>query len=276
MLDTNVFRRLAHGELRAYLEELRTLAAHRNPPILWTSYLAFQEIAAHINEAEAVSFEQHRDALRFMDELCCNHGMARTSAAEILRRTLVKNAAPIISADNVKKLNVFRRRVIKAESYAALSPEERELCLKIHEASGRERNDWVALGDKLAEQIIELGKAERVEPPFAAFEETVVRGFIEHYYEVSANLGHQRDPETVRNDLREHLYLHAFLVWKAITKDGYNYRKHATDKHDLALLVFAADGYTIVTCDNRLIRNLGETSCPNPRIVDIEDALAMV
>ncbi len=90
--------------------------------------------------------------------------------------------------------------------------------------------------------------------------------------------GTPRDAEDIRRDLREHLHFHAHLGWMSVqNKNSYNFRKSDTDAHDSELLVYLADGYTLVTADNRLRRHLEQSRCPPPiRVVSLEEAVEMV
>src|SRR5688572_1758949 len=76
LLDANVFRALVEGSLDQYKDRLLKIATCRKPPVLWACPTTFTELAGHVRVAQAHRFEEIREALLWMERLCCNEGMA--------------------------------------------------------------------------------------------------------------------------------------------------------------------------------------------------------
>ncbi len=162
LLDTNIFRRLAAGQHKELKEPLLELAK-REKRVLYVCYISLLEITAHLNEKEADRFGHFRDALDWMDKLCCNTGMVRKTESDILRATLVAGCPPLTVWDHYTQMNVFRRHVIKMKSFEALDNSNRERPESVMEAIVEQRNDWVKRNNNLAMKIIEYHKT--LEPP---------------------------------------------------------------------------------------------------------------
>ena len=115
LLDANVFRDLAEGSLRQFEERLLRVAECRAPPLLWTCPIVSDEVLCHVRVEEADRFDHFREALRWMDRLCGNLGMAE-ELLWIRRRPVFVEAAPYENNDLSIALNQIRRRILRAES----------------------------------------------------------------------------------------------------------------------------------------------------------------
>jgi predicted nucleic acid-binding protein len=72
LLDTNVFRRLAHGDLRAHESRLLALATRSNERLIWLPDIAVQELLSRIADASTETFPALVSALRWADMLAGN------------------------------------------------------------------------------------------------------------------------------------------------------------------------------------------------------------
>jgi hypothetical protein len=149
LLDTNVFRDLAEGKLAAYEERLLEVAKHRSPPLLWACPIVFEEIACHIRAKEADQFEHFRDALRWMDKLCSNLGMAE-DLPWVLRRGVFEREIPYDGALSTA-VNQIRREVITLERFTDVPAGLLEIINKTR-VQARERLDAWAVRRKAIQE----------------------------------------------------------------------------------------------------------------------------
>ncbi|MDJ0766700.1 MAG: hypothetical protein QNJ97_27255 [Myxococcota bacterium] len=277
LLDTNIFRGLAEGQYEEFREPLLELAK-REQRVLWVCYISLLEISAHLNEREAHLFDNFRDTLDWMDKLCCNKGMVRKTESDILRAALVAGCPPLTVLKQYTHMNMFRRRLIKMESFEKLDISFRERHDSIKEELVNQRNNWVESNKNLATRIIEYHEKLVNRPPFQKFIAKYIDALVNMYRSVGEMIGTPRDAKDIRRDLREHLHFHAYLGWMSVRdRNSYNFKKNDTDAHDRWLLVYLADGYTLVTADDRLRSNVEHSGCPSPiRIVSIEEAIKLV
>jgi hypothetical protein len=140
LLDTNVFRALADGELRPYEERLLRIAQQRNPPILWTRPTVCQEILCHIRPQEADQFDNFREALLWMEKLCGNVGMAEDhpwirACALFTERGPVEDGA-------AAAVNQVRRSILSAQTFAEVAPQVLESLQRFRGAFEEKITEW--------------------------------------------------------------------------------------------------------------------------------------
>jgi hypothetical protein len=156
LLDANVFRDLADGNLGVYEARLLEVASFRSPPLLWVCPTTFDEIVSHIRAEEAARFPHFREALRWMDRLCGNAGMAE-DFPWILWHGLFVGSAPYDKGELSVLLNQLRRELIKAQRFEEVSQENIEAILWIRQDAKRRIDKW-------AEGKRELHEKARPEP----------------------------------------------------------------------------------------------------------------
>lgn len=270
LLDTQIHRNLAYGRFPAHqVAALERLAAVR-PRVLWTCDIVIRELIAHIRPQEAGVFPHFREAFRWMDHLCGNSGIAAPLHHAVW--TAVFGETLALPKSHLVGLNQWRRRLLKANSIddvAMMKPTE-----SIYSWSRQEKDVWSGLGRQLRWGL-------RKKPRHTAKErrDAIVQALVQIITDNVLEEGRRRglfppggtpSPERIMVELREFIHLHV-KVFSAKSVASYNYRKHATDAMDRWLLVYPGAGYTLVTEDQRLVRTLSETGCPEPRVCGLEE-----
>jgi hypothetical protein len=140
LLDTNVFRALADGELRPYEERLLRVAQQRNPPLLWTCPTVCQEILCHIRPEEADRFDHFHSALRWMEDLCGNDGMAEDFPWAIACGLFTKRGPR--EDETVVLFNRVRRKFLGARTFAEITPQMSESLRRLRAAFEERIGEW--------------------------------------------------------------------------------------------------------------------------------------
>ena len=278
LLDTNVVRKFACGELSQEWERAKALRDRYGQSPFATSDLVVHEILAHIVPAEARNFPQFRSALDVLDVLVGNEGMQDRSD-EILPRTLFI-AHPRRPMADVVALNRLRRRLLKANSYTDISCEDRRVCQTMAESLEGERKAWATWMEGLKAKLIAaksdtnagMRKVECTEI-VRLVRENRADALARHAEADGLLYGGARPRTEIEGDLREYIYFEAALVLKAMNKGGYNFAAHKNDHYDQLLCSYTALGYYLVTEDQRMIDMLKNVECPEPRIIGIREAL---
>jgi hypothetical protein len=272
LLDANVFRDLADGTLAQLEQRLLHVAAHRSPPLLWTCPIVFDEIVCHVRAEEAERFEHFRDALRWMDRLCGNAGMAE-DLGWVLRRAVFARAV-LYDGELSTVLNKFRRRLIKLGRFADV-PEDLLEAVSGLRVESRERIDAWATRHR---QIQSFARAEP-KPGERRIEGKVATSNA--FFEISRKhaaadmpvWGPFRPEAEQRAEQREMAAFELAHLLKARSREGYNVEKHEGDYNDGWLLAYPSVGYRLITGDVRLRRALEMAGCTNPRVSDVGEAV---
>ena len=273
LLDTNVFRAFAEHQLGGYEDQLLKASKERNPPWLWACDINYQEIVAHINREEIDRFSINRNALKGIDILCCNRGLIRYPFNEVLKAVAIEHYKTEEKEDNVRGINQYRRRMIKVEKYEDIPNEDLIAGEKIATESRKHKDVWVDINNKQTERLIkEMTQEEKGDIQKVILD--TVNTFVQMYQNIAKEGGLPAGDESIRKGIKEHLYFHAFLIWKSINDKGYNFKKHETDNYDRWLLVYLSQGFTLMSLDTRLKKNIEEMGCPEPvRIETVEEAV---
>jgi hypothetical protein len=275
LLDASVFRDLADGKLAAFERRVLRVAEFRSPPLLWACPTTFDEIISHVREEEAERFPHFREALRWMDRLCGNAGMAE-DLPWILRRGVFASSVPYDNQKLSVILNQVRRDLIKAQRFEDVPP-------KLVEAVVKVREDALRRIDKWADGKRELHAKARVEPAPGEKRlegKVVVAGAVlEISRKYAADLkplwGEFRTDEDQKREQREMIAFELAHLQNARNPQGYNVDNHRSDYHDGWLLAYPAAGYHFVTRDGRLRAALRNGGCTDPRVLDVAGALEL-
>jgi hypothetical protein len=272
LLDTNVFRDLADGTLAQFEQRLVNVAWHRSPPLLWACPITFDEIVCHIRAEEADRFEHFREALRWMDRLCGNLGMAE-DLPWVLRRGVFTRA---VSYDGVLStvLNWARRRLIKVERFADVPEDLIDNIGRLRAQSRENIEAWNGRRRQMQKRArVEPKPGEpRVEGTVAASGAVLV--VSRRHVEVDLPVwGPFRSDDDQRMNQREMAAFELSHLLKARHRQGYNVQKHEGDYNDGWLVAYTAAGYHLVTGDRRLRRALEMGECKDPRVLDVHEAL---
>jgi hypothetical protein len=273
LLDASVFRDLASGDLREHEARLLRVAAFRSPPLLWVCPTTFDEIASHIRAEEADRYAHFREALRWMDRLCGNTGIAE-DLPWILRRGVFARSVPYDNEKLSVILNQVRRDLIKAEHFDDVPPKLVEVVLEIRKDAIRRIDKWVKRRQELHAQarVEPAPGAPRIEG-VALVSEAVLEISRKHALDLRPLWGEFRTEEEQRREQREMIAFELSLLQQSRNPQGYNVDKHRGDYHDSWLLAYPAAGYHFVTRDARLRSALRMGGCDSPRVVDVAGAL---
>lgn len=271
LLDTNVYLDLADGLLPTESKRLEAIAAHRDPPLLWTCQIPFDELVCRTSEGGPTDFLRYRAALRWMDDLC--------EMAEplwwVLRRAVFVAAGPK-DDELAQALVEIRQEILRAETYDQL-PAHFKSAIDALRAQYTERIDaWVKRRTRMN------GAArEKVKPGERGIRDTVlasnaVSAVLRKYVEADATTwGPLRAEEDQKHAQREVIAFEVSLLRKALNPAGYNHAKRRSDYNDYWLCAYPAAGYTIVTREKRLPDALKQGECVDPRMVSLETGIAI-
>lgn len=273
LLDTNVYLDLADGHLPADGERLKTIAEHRDPPLLWSCQIVLDELVCRTCQGPE-DFLRHQSALRWMDSLC---GVLGTGEPLwwVLRRAVFVSDGP---KDNeaAEILVQVRRAVLRAETYAQVREKVRAGIEGLAAHYGERIDAWVESRTKLNEAA-----REKVKPGERGVRDTVVAADtvlqIARKYTVDdiPDWRPMRDPDDQKHAQREQIAFEVSLLRKAQNPAGYNHAKWRSDYNDYWLCAYPAAGYTIVTREKRLRDALKQGECVDPRVVGLEEGIAI-
>jgi hypothetical protein len=273
LLDANVFRDLAEGSLRQFEERLLRIAECREPPLLWTCPIASDEVLCHVRVEEADEFDHFREALRWMDRLCGNLGMAE-DLLWIRRRPVFVEAAPYENSELSIALNQIRRRILRAETFGHLDSDVRESIEERRKQYAAEIARWTERRARLVAGVQEPpppGTSKIEGYPMVAnaiFE--VSRKFEKKH---APGWGQFSEPEDQKHAQREVIAFELALLLKAKDHSDYKIEKHQNDYNDGWLCAYPGAGYTLVTGDRKLMKALQRGECKNPRVLEVGAAL---
>ncbi len=275
LLDSNIFRKLACGELKDFEEPLRKAGAYEGTECtLWTSNIALQEIVQHIHQGKANDFEMYREALVWMDDLCGDTGFAGNTRHAIDKAVF----DGFDQAPDSAIPNQLRRRIIKTTSFNNLSSNDRTCLAKLSPLLQKDRDSWSDSHQRAYESLRAKGICADRNFDCKAVAEglfDIIWPEIEEQARDGGTRGASLRPkEEIRSRYREHSYFGVALHRKALSQHGYNFQKHATDYFDQQFCLFAAQGFQLVTVDFRLLKTLKEVQCPFPRVISLADACA--
>jgi hypothetical protein len=273
LLDTNIYRHI-DGRLAGQNERLLRVAAHRTPPLLWACEITFDELVYRIRRDDSQEFERCRRALRWMERLCGGRGMAEDNKW-ILRSGVFEQAAPYDGRLAVELVKV-RRGIIETKTVADFPDSFWAVIEELRTGYQTRIDAWVA-------GRTTTGEAARVRPlpgaPVVEGSEVAAGAVLEISRKHAANSadtwGAFRSDEDQRRAQRELIAFEVSLLDKARHPQGYNHDKHRSDYNDYWLCAYCAAGYTLVTADDRLRRSLLDAGCKDPRLVSLEEALAI-
>jgi hypothetical protein len=271
LLDSNVFRDLAEGNLRPFEGRLLRLAEIRTPPVLWTCPLVVDEIACHIRVQEAAKFADFRRALLWMERLCGNLGMAE-DLSWVRRRAVFADVAPYEDRDFLVRLNRVRRLLLKAERFDQVPPELLEMMELLRANYTEEITGWTSRRADLLEsarKIIKPGQAGK--PAFAVIADAIVRTSRKCEEPFAATWGAFRSWEEQKTAQSEVIAFELAQFHKA--RDHHKYKVHPNDHNDGWLCAYTGAGYLVVTSDGKLRRALLRGGCKDPRVLDLGAAL---
>jgi hypothetical protein len=274
LLDTNVYVDLADGKLPAEEERLESIAAHRDPPLLWACEITLGELLIRLAEEEPSTYLRYRAALRWMDRLCGVFGMApRTGWA--LRNAVFSSEVPDDGKDP-KVLVQGRRAILRAETYDQVAANIRAGIDGLRAETRKRIDEWVEKRTRVnaaAREPVKPGERGATATELGA---KVVLGVSRRVLEEEVPLrGPMRDEADQKRALREVIAFEASLLRKARNPQGYNHAKWRGDYYDYWLCTYPAAGYTIVTREKRLRDALKLGECVDPRVVNLDEGIAI-
>ena len=272
--DTNVYLDLADGKLSAREEQLLRLAAHQDPPLFWACEITFDELVGNIHSRKSARFETYRRALHWMERLCGGRGIAEDKSWA-LRRGVYTDAVPCDPARGLELVRV-RRGIIQAKTFDRLPA---GFLAKVEQLRARYReriDDWVA-------GRTTIGHAARVEPQpgEAVVEGSEVAADVvldvsrRHTRTDDAGWGAVRSDDDQKRAQRELIALEVSWLQRARNPQPYSHEAHRSDYNDYWLCAYLAAGYTLVTTDDRLRKAIREGGCADPRLVTLDEGLAI-
>jgi hypothetical protein len=268
LLDTNVFRDLADGNLRMDEARLLRVAENKSPALLWISPMTFDEMAAHVRADEAGQFTHFRDALRWVDRLCGNLGVAE-DLPWILRRGAFASA-PLYDSRRLVGMNVARRELIKLDRFADVPPRLVDTVKRLR-ADLTQRIDAWNEGRRQMQALVRA-QPESGEPGLDArlvVADAVLEISRKQAGAQSPDWGAFRSEDEQRREQRELAAFELSHLLNGQNPHGYNVDKHRGDYHDGWLLAYLAAGYHLVTSDARLRSALRLGGCEDPRVLDV-------
>ncbi len=277
LLDTNVFRDLAENPRAEVAKRLRAIASQRNPTLLWTCDIVHQEIFAHLVSEEREHFVRFRDALKWIDVLCGDNGMACEST-EPMRRAMHKNPRPT-DVNALVELNRLRGRVVACNTFDDVRGDDRDLLAKVHEMTVTDKRHWA---EKRQEATVLFRDAnpmesERVPETKHGSAAEIVNDVLSGLFLATGEAfvsehGPLQEKGYFCSQLREFLHFEAALLIKGRLR-GFSFLKHENDYYDHMLCAFPAAGYTLVTGDQRLAGALRMAGCPSPRVATVDEGI---
>jgi hypothetical protein len=272
LLDTNIFRALADGSLQFHADRLLDIAKARTPPLLWACEITVEELLNHVRTEEAADFTHFRTALEWMDRLCGNAGMAET-----LPWILRHGAVAIMSRHDDRfsaTFNHLRRQVIKATRFEDL-PANLVGNIAARRTTYLEQiEDWARYVEVSLREIQLRVKRSRLDA-IALAKKAVLHVSRVRALEEAPVWGPLRSVKDQAFAQRERIAFEAAQIFKVGGRTGYNPANHPTDYSDMWLCAYPAAGYTLVTQDARLMEAMRHGRCQAPRIVDLEEGIAM-
>ena len=137
-----------------------------------------------------------------------------------------------------------------------------------------EKCKWVELGESLISEFNQVPKGHDAKHDYKQVRKEALDSLISLYMKNSEPLGEVRRDSEILWDLREHFYFYVFLICQSASKNPYNFARHKSDAVDRWFLAYPAAGYTLVTCDRRLRKQLKQIGCPEPiRVVGLSEAI---
>lgn len=268
LLDTNVFRALADGELRPYEERLLRVAQQRNRPLLWTCPTVCQEILCHIRPEEADRFDHFREALLWTERLCGDDGMAedhpwiRTCALFTERGPVEDKARAAV--------NQIRRSILQAQTFADVTPQMLESLRRFRAAFEEKITEWKQDQAQVFEVMRKLT---------AAPEKYLLAVLTETILETARRIEERRvsswGPMVSREDqkiaMREVIAFRLSQYRKARLHPDYSVKTN--DHNDGWLCPYPGAGFVLVTGDEKLKRALLMAECENPRVMELPEAV---
>jgi hypothetical protein len=282
LLDTNVFRHLAHGDLNADLPRIRRIASLSAPRIFWTTILVHDELMAHLTALERSSFGVFRASLEWLDELCGNSGIAEGYPGAL--RDIVFENPPPLGKSGRTATNIARRGILKCRTYEEIPTSLRSLLQKLSEDVATDRREWAEGRARNAEDVIKIGKRRSEPLPPTDYQAHVVdvtadalaEILLERHEHLFSAGAIPRTVADIKHHGREFIHYEAALFLKAThLRNGYNFFKHENDYYDHLLCSFPAAGFTLVTADKRLRSMLEYARCPSPRVLRLSEGLEL-
>jgi hypothetical protein len=272
LLDTNVFRSLADGELREFEERLLKIGNLRltGQPVWWTCPTVCMEILCHIRPEEADRFDHFREALLWMEKLCGNVGMAE-DFPWALACGLFAELGP--SEDgSVVLFNQIRRKFLKAGTLAEVTTQMSESQRALRAAFEERIVEWKREHAHALERMRELAPLPVTEEDvLTAITEAIVSAARRHQEPRVSSWGKMRSREDQKTAMREVI---AFRISRYLqARQHPNYSVKTNDHNDGWLCPYPAAGFVLVTGDGKLKKALLSAGCEDPRVMELPEAL---
>lgn len=272
LLDTNVFRRLAEGKFGEIEERLLKIGNLRltGPPVWWTCPTVCQEILCHIRLKEADQFDYFRTALRWMEDLCGNDGMAEDFPWAIACGLFAERGP---SDDKTPLLfNQVRRRFLKALTFDEITPQMLESVRGLRAAFEEKIAEWKQEQAQGLEVMRKLAPTPVKEEDLLAVLTDAIVDAARQLQEPRVSLwGQMRSREDQKIATREVIAFRLSHYRKA--RNHPNYSVKTNDHNDGWLLPYPGAGFVLVTGDGKLKRALLMAGCQDPRMMELPEAL---
>jgi hypothetical protein len=265
---------LGDRRLADHRERLVRVAAHTTPPLFWACEITFDELLCRLFPDDQAEFEKYRRALWWMEKLSGELGTAEDKDWA-LRAGVFAGSVPCNRARGAMLVDV-RREILRAKTYEDLPPLFRSKLDDLR-AGYRERIDrWVA-------GRTTVGEAARVEPlpddPKVEGSAVAANAVLEisrkHALANAPDGGVFKSDEEQRRAQRELIAFEAWYLEMARNPKPYNHASHRSDYNDYWLCAYCAAGYTLVTTDGRLLKAIKAGGCSDPRLVNLDEGLAL-
>lgn len=267
LLDTNVFRSLAHNQQDRFLTFARTARnAVSKGYFFYVCDFTVAELCRHIDEEQSEKYPIIHRSFVWMDILCSNRGLVPFfpyPLSKVILGTTFSNRSHQIEANKV------RRKIVKAQQFTDLDKETLSAIKNFQSKLIDESNEWVERFTSGFQEFRESNKQSPAKKQEVTTE-MVIDLLVEHFrmgvYRFNQNV---RPHALIKYDLREYWHANSELFFKALNTKPYNFRKHKNDMVDISILAYCGLDYTVVTADKPLIALM--KSCSNPRVVYIDD-----
>ena len=272
LLDTNVFRRLADGKLGEIEERLLKIGRLRRTgqPVWWTCPTVCQEILCHIRPEEADRFDHFHLALRWMEDLCGNDGMAEDFPWALACGLFTERGS---SEDGTVVLfNQVRRKFLRARTFAEVTPQMLESLRGLRAAFEERIAEWKHGQAQALEGMRKLMPAPVTEEALlAVLTEAIVNAIRRLQEPRVSSWGQMRSGEDQKIAMREVIAFRLSQYRKA--RQYPNYFVKTNDHNDGWLCPYPGAGFCLVTGDEKLKRALLMAGCEDPRVMELPEAL---
>ena len=275
LLDTNVFRDLAEGDLP---EEAAKIEASLGAGIVlpfYTCEIVIDELLGRLGGCSPSMFSRIRSSFLWMDRICGNSRVA-PSLVNVGRLGFYSRPQLVPDDDTIKR-NRLRRMILKAQGMNDLTASIRSALVELRPYLDTKLDSWAEDKEQIRQLLRstesarsgKLSQAEVVafilETHRSSLREVATRFESEH--------GPQHEPARLDDDFREFSYFEVGMMMKAVLNDDYNFAKHRNDCHDHKLCAYIGLGFVLVTRDRRILDNLSRAGCPSPRVATLAQAL---